>query len=49
MYSMFSKASSFQQNISSWCVINIASEPNDFSYLSPLPANNKPVWGTCPT
>ena len=43
------KHTSFNQDISSWCVINIASEPTDFSTDSPLSETNKPVWGTCPT
>ena len=46
---MFQEATSFNQDISSWCVINIASEPTDFSTDSPLSETNKPVWGTCPT
>jgi len=49
MYQMFSGATSFNQDISSWCVINIDSEPIDFSTDSPLIESNKPVWGTCPT
>ena len=49
MYQMFSGATSFNQDISSWCVINIDSEPIDFSADSPLIESNKPVWGTCPT
>jgi len=46
---MFYYASSFNQNISNWCVTNIASEPADFSTDSPLSESNTPVWGTCPT
>jgi hypothetical protein len=46
---MFYSASSFNQNISNWCVTNIASEPSEFSAESPLSESNKPVWGTCPT
>ena len=49
MNNMFSNATSFNQNISSWCVSNITSEPTDFSNGSPLSESNKPVWGTCPT
>ena len=37
------------QNISSWCVTNIVSEPSEFSLDSPLSESNKPIWGTCPT
>jgi hypothetical protein len=47
MSSMFEEASSFNQDISSWCVTNIASEPTDFSTDSPLIESNKPIWGTC--
>ena len=49
MGAMFYQASSFNQNISNWCVTNIASEPTEFSTDSPLSESNKPVWGTCPT
>ena len=38
----------FNQDISTWCVPNISSEPASFSTLSPLTQSNKPVWGTCP-
>jgi len=46
---MFNEASSFNQDISSWCVTNIVSEPSEFSAESPLSESNKPVWGSCPT
>ena len=46
---MFYDASSFNQDISAWCVTNIASEPDDFSTDSPLSESNTPVWGTCPS
>jgi len=46
---MFAGASSFNQNISNWCVTNIAAEPYEFSSSSPLSESNKPIWGTCPT
>jgi hypothetical protein len=46
---MFAYASSFNQDISNWCVTNIDSEPSDFSTSSPLTESNKPVWSTCPT
>jgi len=45
---MFNVASSFNQDISNWCVSNFSSEPNLFSVDSPLTPSNKPVWGTCP-
>jgi surface protein len=38
----------FNQNISDWCVSRITSEPEAFASGSPLSAQNKPVWGTCP-
>ena len=46
---MFYNSTSFNQDISSWCVTNIASEPNYFSTNSALSQSNKPIWGTCPT
>jgi len=48
MRGMFYGASSFNQDISSWCVTNISSEQSEFSKDSPLTESNKPVWGTCP-
>jgi len=49
MVSMFRDATSFNQDLSGWCVTNISSEPPEFSIDSPLIESNKPVWGTCPT
>jgi surface protein len=48
MVSMFDGSTSFNQDISTWCVTNIVSEPNGFSFVSPLSESNKPIWGTCP-
>jgi len=48
MGGMFYFAFDFNQDISSWCVINILSEPENFSIESPLSESNIPVWGTCP-
>jgi len=48
MDGLFHGASSFNQNLSGWCVSNILSEPTDFSTNSPLSNTNKPIWGTCP-
>jgi len=48
MDGLFYDATSFNQDISSWCVTNIVSEPTDFSTDSPLSDSNKPLWGTCP-
>ncbi|KAI8100464.1 hypothetical protein M9435_006948 [Picochlorum sp. BPE23] len=44
---MFDYASSFNQNLSAWCVSKILSEPYLFSANCPLVALNKPKWGTC--
>ena len=50
MQQMFYDATSFNQNISSWCVSNISSEPEAFSTLDGILTNaNKPIWGRCPT
>jgi len=49
MEGMFDGATLFNQDISYWCVTNIASEPEDFSTNSALSQSYKPVWGTCPT
>jgi hypothetical protein len=49
MVLMFTYATSFNQDLSTWCVTNISSEPSDFSFDSPLSESNKPVWGTCST
>jgi len=38
----------FNQDLSNWCVLNIQSEPNQFSTFSLLAEENKPIWGTCP-
>lgn len=40
-------SSAFYQDISRWCVKNIASEPPGFSRSS-FPSEYKPKWGTCP-
>lgn len=44
----FDHCTNFNQELSSWCVTNITSEPSEFSVNSLLTAENKPVWGTCP-
>jgi len=49
MLRMFRDAFLFNQDISSWCVTNIGSEPTEFSIGSPLTESNKPIWGTCPS
>jgi len=45
---MFSGASSFNQDLSGWCVSYFSSEPYLFKASSALTAANTPVWGTCP-
>jgi hypothetical protein len=48
MSKMFENATSFNQNISNWCVSNITEEPENFSVNSPLLDSYKPLWGSCP-
>ena len=48
MTSAFENASAFNQDLTSWCVTNIAAEPANFGIISALTNANKPVWGTCP-
>jgi hypothetical protein len=48
MTSMFSNATAFNQDLTSWCVTNIAAEPSGFATSSSSTNANKPVWGTCP-
>ncbi|WP_366513687.1 BspA family leucine-rich repeat surface protein [Psychrobacter sp.] len=45
---MFAGASSFNQDLSQWCVANIASKPNNFDNDATAWTKPKPVWGTCP-
>jgi hypothetical protein len=46
---MFESASAFNQDLTDWCVSNIASEPSSFATNSALTNANKPIWGTCPS
>lgn len=48
MWEMLYGASSFNRDLTSWCVSNIGSEPENFSEESALDEEHKPVWGTCP-
>jgi len=48
MLASFQNASVFDQDLSGWCVSNIATEPADFSVGSALQEIHKPIWGTCP-
>jgi hypothetical protein len=45
---MFNQATSFNQNLTGWCVTNITTEPTAFAPGSSLINVNRPVWGTCP-
>jgi len=50
MLVMFRDASTFNQNLTGWCVTNITSDLNNQSFApsSALTEDNKPIWGTCP-
>jgi len=48
MRGMFLNASSFNQDLTNWCVNNFSSEPDSFATNSPLTEDNRPIWGTCP-
>jgi len=45
---MFNSASSFNQDLSAWCVSNIYSQPSKFDYGATSWTLPRPVWGTCP-
>jgi len=50
MHYMFGSATTFNQDLSGWCVALIPSEPGNFdtgatSWTLP---DYRPVWGTCP-
>jgi hypothetical protein len=47
MSEVFQNATSFNQNLTQWCVSNFSSEQQLFSASALLSNNNKPVWGTC--
>jgi hypothetical protein len=44
---MFKDAVNLNQDISTWCVDQIPTEPIDFSLNSLLQDSFKPIWGTC--
>ena len=48
MGAMFRNATSFNQDLSQWCVRKVLSLPINFAAGSALPPANYPVWGTCP-
>lgn len=45
---MLQNAAAFDQDLSGWCVSNIATEPVDFALGSGLDVSKHPVWGSCP-
>jgi hypothetical protein len=48
MNDMFNGATSFNKDLSGWCVTLIPSIPNNFNVNTPAWTLPKPVWGTCP-
>jgi hypothetical protein len=48
MILMFYGASSFNQDLSGWCVTRIPSEPDDFDEGAASWTLPRPEWGRCP-
>lgn len=48
MDEMFLGAKSFNQDLSGWCVINIASKPYGFDDGADSWVLPRPDWGSCP-
>jgi len=48
MDAMFQSATTFNRDLSGWCVTNIGSLPNNFDAGASTWTAAKPVWGTCP-
>jgi len=49
MESMFYNASSFNQDLSGWCVTKVSSHSDfDTGAASWILPDSRPVWGTCP-
>ncbi len=48
MNGMFKNTSSFNQDLTIWCVTNISTLPSNFNTGSGIVSSNLPVWGTCP-
>jgi len=48
MSGMFAGASSFNQDLSGWCVSNIMALPTGFDNGATSWVLDRPVWGTCP-
>jgi surface protein len=46
--SMFANATSFNQDLSGWCVPQLTTQPASFATNTPAWTLAKPVWGTCP-
>lgn len=46
MTGMFDGATSFSQDLTGWCVPDVATEPSNFGGAPGW--DSKPVWGTCP-
>jgi len=49
MYYMFYSATSFNQDLSGWCVSPITSEPSSCDNGATAWVLARPVWGTCPS
>jgi len=45
---MFEYATSFNQDLSNWCVSYFSSEPSYFDHGANSWTQPRPVWGTCP-
>ncbi len=46
---MFDGAEAFNQDLSGWCVPNIASQPPSFDSQATSWVLDRPVWGTYPS
>jgi hypothetical protein len=45
MHSLFLNATSFDQDLTGWCVVQFEDEPTNFSNGSALQPGNHPHWG----
>lgn len=45
---MFNNATSFNQDLSNWCVSLIPKKPSNFDLSATAWTLPRPVWGTCP-
>ena len=48
MDKMFKNAADFNQDLKEWCVVNLTTEPTDFSTGTASDEDEKPKWGTWP-